>query len=110
MFRHTGIHRRSRRSLFERRDAMLLLQSAFVSNASMGSNPRLNIKESLGIVEDSRRSFIKIAFPYLRIDDGLKEPKDYDEYFDELDAIEAQKEAKKKADGSAARGNQEAPS
>ena len=110
MFRHTGIHRRSRRSFFERRDTMLLLQSAFVSNASMGSNPRLDIKESLGIVEDSRRSFIKIAFPYLRIDDGPKEPKDYDEYFDELDAIEAQKEAEKKAGVSAASGNPEAPS
>lgn len=110
MFRHTGIHRRSKRNLFERRDAMLLLQSAFVSNASIGSNPRLDIKEVLDIVEDSRRSFIKIAFPYLRIYDSPQEPKDYDEYFDELDAIEAQKEAKKKADGSAAIGNPEAPS
>lgn len=110
MFRHTGIHRRSRRNLFERRDAMLLLQSAFVSNASMGSNPRLDIKESLGIVEESRRSFIKIAFPYLRIDDGPQEHKDYDEYFDELDAIEYQKDADKKADGSAASGNPEAHS
>jgi hypothetical protein len=107
MFRHTGIHRRSKRNLFERRDAMLLLQSSFVSNSSMGSNPRLDIKESLEIVEECRRSFIKMAFPYLRIDDGQKEHKNYDEYFDELDAIEAQKEAEKKADGSSIGGNQE---
>ena len=89
---------------------MLLLQSAFVSNASMGSNPRLDMKESFSIVEDSRRSFIKIAFPYLRIDYGPQEPKDYDEYFKELDAIEAQKEYEKKDGGSYASGNPEAPS
>lgn len=74
----------------------MLLQSAFVSNASIGSNPRLDIKEVLDIVEECRRSFIKIAFPYLRIDDDPQEPKDYDEYFDELDAIEVQKESLKK--------------
>ena len=93
VFRHTALHKRSRRAFFERRDAMLLLHSSFVSNASLGANPRLDLKDSSEMVDKCRRSFIKMAFPYLEIDEKPSEPKDYDAYFDELDAIEAEKAA-----------------
>jgi hypothetical protein len=73
----------------------MLLQSSFVSNASMGSNPRLDLKESYEVVERCRRSFIKMAFPYLSIGESPSEPQDYDEYFDELDEIESRKESLK---------------
>lgn len=92
-FSHTTLHRRLKRAFFERRDAMFLIHASFISTASMGSNPRLDFKSSYDIVEGSRRSLLKMAFPYLKIEETPNKPENYDAYFDELDAIE---EAQKK--------------
>lgn len=91
IFRHTALHRRSRRDFFERKDLMLLLHSSFISNASIGANPRIGLKDAFDMSEQCRRSFVKVAFPYLDIDDSPSVPEDYDMYFDELDEIEKAK-------------------
>lgn len=67
---------------------MLLMHSSFISNASIGANPRIGLKDAFDMSEQCRRSFVKVAFPYLDIDDSPSVQEDYDRYFDELDEIE----------------------
>jgi len=91
LFRHTALHARSRREFLERRDTMLVLTASMVSNASLLSNPRLDPKLAADIVSDIRSSLLRTAFPYLSMgdDENKEHSRDtYDEYFDELDAIE----------------------
>ena len=72
---------------------MLLLQSSFVSNASFGANPRLDMEKSSDSMERCRLALVKMAFPYMDVEDNASEPENYDVYFDELDAIEAARKA-----------------
>lgn len=66
---------------------MLLLQSSFLSNASLGSHWRIDLKDSADMLERCRQSLIRIAFPYLETNDETKKDESYDAYFDELDEI-----------------------
>lgn len=67
---------------------MLLLHSSFISNASIGANSRIGLKDAFDMSDKCRRLFVKVAFPYVDIEDSPSGPKDYDMYFDELDEIE----------------------
>ena len=79
---------------------MLILQSSFVSNASFGANPRLDMGKISDSMERCRVALVKIAFPYMDVNESPSEPENYDVYFDELDALE---EARKAAETQSSR-------
>ena len=89
---------------------MLLLQSSFLSNASLGSHWRIDLKDSADMLERCRQSLIRIAFPYLETKEEPKKEESYDAYFDELEEIiESEKSEKaEKAEKSAKTGSEEA--
>lgn len=76
---------------------MLLLQSSFLSNASLGSHWRIDLKDSADMLERCRQSLIRIAFPYLETKEEPKKEESYDAYFDELDEILESEKAEKSA-------------
>ena len=86
---------------------MLLLQSSFLSNASLGSHWRIDLKDSADMLERCRQSLIRIAFPYLEIKEEPMKEDSYDAYFDELDEI-LESEKSEKAEKSAKTGSGEA--
>lgn len=86
---------------------MLLLQSSFLSNASLGSHWRIDLKDSADMLERCRQSLIRIAFPYLETKEEPKKEESYDAYFDELDEI-LESEKSEKAEKSAKTGSEEA--
>lgn len=86
---------------------MLLLQSSFLSNASLGSHWRIDLKDSADMLERCRQSLIRIAFPYLEMKEEPKKEESYDAYFDELDEI-LESEKAEKAEKSAKTGSEEA--
>lgn len=86
---------------------MLLLQSSFLSNASLGSHWRIDLKDSADMLERCRQSLIRIAFPYLETKEEPKKEDSYDAYFDELDEI-LESEKSEKAEKSAKTGSGEA--
>ena len=86
---------------------MLLLQSSFLSNASLGSHWRIDLKDSADMLERCRQSLIRIAFPYLETKEEPKKEESYDAYFDELDEI-LDSEKSEKAEKSAKTGSEEA--
>ncbi len=94
VFRHTAVHKRSRRSILERRDLMLVIGASYVSSSAIASSLRISSESAYNVVEDRRTALMKTAFPYLGIDE--KDEKDewendtsvYDKCFDELDAME----------------------
>ena len=89
---------------------MLLLQSSFLSNASLGSHWRIDLKDSADMLERCRQSLIRIAFPYLETKEEPKKEESYDAYFDELDEIIESEKAEKaeEAEKSAKTGSGEA--
>lgn len=74
---------------------MSFLQSSLIALAAQSSNPRVDFGSSIGIVNDKRSALAEAMFPYVEQDDnasgsGVQE-KDYNSYFDRLDAMAAQK-------------------
>ena len=81
---------------------MSVLQASLVAVAAIGSNPRLDIDSSYDIVNESKLSLVRMAFPYIREDKSEKQMSKaeiYDKYFDELDAIEEKEKNERKEDG-----------
>ena len=92
VFRHTHIHRRTRREFLERRDIMSVLLAGMMSTASIGSRAGIPLSSAYEAVNGVRSSLIRTAFPYVDMD-GDQQPRevatdDYDVYFDELDRID----------------------
>ena len=103
MFRHTRIHRRTRRDFLERRDTMSILAATMLSTASIGSRPGIELRSVYESVNGTRMSLVKTMFPYL---DMGEEPHandasvdDYDVYFDELDRIEEEERKAREVNG-----------
>lgn len=94
VFRHTPLHRRTKRDFFERRDAMAVLSASLMAYAALGNRMEVTWQSCRDTVDEERRMLSEMAFPYLGSseksakDDGAGK---YDEYFDELDAIEEAK-------------------
>lgn len=109
VFRHTPIHKRSRRDFLERRDTMSVLVSSMTATASICSRPGISLDSAVGMVNGIRTSLIKTVFPYLDVDDSSANAKeeDYDAYFDELDRIE--EEERKERENAPANTGGEAP-
>ena len=93
VFRHTWIHRRCRRYILERRDLISVMQCGIMSSASILSHGKIDVDSAIESIDGRRRSMLKIAFPYIRFDGDRGKEVDYDQYFDELDEIEASKKA-----------------
>lgn len=72
---------------------MVLMAASMVSTASIGSHRRLDVDSALECVASDRRNLVDVVFPYL--DRKPAEPDDakYKELFDELERINAEKEA-----------------
>lgn len=87
-FRHTFLHKRSRRDLLERRDLLRVLGSSYVAMAALSADPRMDLDASLEAIGDVRESLLKSAFPYMKAKAKPKKYEDYSEYFDELDELE----------------------
>lgn len=83
MFRHTALHRRAKREFFERRDLALLLHASMVSAACDGKS---------GSLSAARMELTSALFPYVNVGQAQNEA-NYDQYFDEIDAIEAEKKS-----------------
>jgi len=95
-FGHTFLHRRFRRDFFERRDTVMLLMASYVATAGLASNIMVDLENAKEIVGDRRASLAKAMFPYVEFSVPKRDPEkieDYDEYFDELDAIDEEQKA-----------------
>ena len=95
-FRHTFVHKRSRREILERKDMLVVLAASYVSTAAFASSPRVDFDAAAESVHERRADLVRSAFPYIKIEEKKRDPskyEDYEEYFDELDAIEAAKAA-----------------
>lgn len=83
-------------SFFERRDAMFVIGSSFVSNACIASNPRLDFKSCVDAVNGVRETLTDIVFPYLNVRHEDDASGDFDSLFDELDRIQAERDGRSK--------------
>lgn len=93
VFRHTALSRRARMEFYERRDMMSVLESSLIAYAAFSSHIRVSPEAALDSIGIDRKSLLRIAFPYVDMSgDGNKDKIDpsseYDQYFDELDAME----------------------
>ena len=100
MFRHTGLHKRARRDVLERRDLILALSSSYMATSSLASNPRMDVGSSIDVIQDKREALIQSLFPYFKADRREKSYEDYDKYFDELDELERKSASERPAEGS----------
>lgn len=93
VFRHTALHKAARHSILDRKDELSATIASYVAISSLASNPRFEIDAAKDAVKESWSSIVKVAFPYVeaRKETGPKSYEDYSAYFDELDAIEAEK-------------------
>lgn len=89
-FRHTALHRRSRRDVLERRDLILALSSTYMATSSLASNPKMDVDSSIDVLADKRNELVQFLFPYFKAEKKEKTYEDYGKYFDELDEIERQ--------------------
>ena len=100
LFRHTYVHKRTKRDVIERRDAICMLQASLMSSAGISSHYRIDVDLAFDVISDIRSKLFYLTFPY----DGYRatphKSDEYDEYFDELDRLDAlRKEQKAAADG-----------
>ena len=100
-FRHTGIHRRAKRNLLERRDAIAVYGFTTCAMAAASSHQRINLSKAIDTIESARCNIVSTAFPYLS---GKEAPvrvrqQTMDEMFDELDEIIAKEKSQKEANG-----------
>ena len=100
MFRHTGLHKRARRDILERRDLILALSSSYMATSSLASNPRMDVDSSIDVLQDKREVLIKSLFPYFKADRSEKSYEDYNQYFDELDELDRKSASEMPAEGS----------
>lgn len=98
VFRHTVLHKRARIDYYERRDAMLVLHASFMSVASLGSHARVDLEKAAEIVDEDRRMFIQVAFPYVHVEHKktMSEEEENEMLFDEYEAM-MKKDAEEKA-------------
>lgn len=100
LFRHTGLHKRARRNVLERRDLILALSSSYMATSSLASNPRMDVGSSIDVLQDKREALIQSLFPYFKTDRREKSYEDYDKYFDELDELDRKSASERPAEGS----------
>lgn len=77
---------------------MSFLQCSLMALASQSSNPRIDFGNSMRLVNDKRIDLAKATFPYIKQDkhdsaeaSSTVSTKDYESYFDRLDALAAMK-------------------
>ena len=99
IFRHSRVLKRAKHDFFERKEAMMIVQSSMLSASALGASMRLDIKSAMEVVEKRRNRLLKAAFPYLEIDSAPPRKNDSDKYFDMLDRLKAEREKKKPSDG-----------
>lgn len=72
---------------------MALMAATMVSTASVGSHRRLDVDSALECVASDRRNLVDVVFPYLGRKPAEPDDAKYKELFDELERINAEKEA-----------------
>lgn len=79
---------------------VLVMHASMISAAAHGSSPRIDPESARHVVMSDRNSLLAALFPYLEIGGAEAQEENYDQYFDEIEAIEAQNKAGQNGGGS----------
>lgn len=78
----------------------LVLHASMISAAAHGSSSRIDPEEARRVIRSSRISLASSLFPYLDLGDSEVQEENYDQYYDEIEEIEAQNRASQNGGGS----------